>query len=267
MVQPNLASVRAKMARAQSHLDELFTVIDSLGRPGANVFEYVVGELANDEFVIRVGEILMPEPGLGPIIGDCVHNLRSALDHLVLQLAVLNSLGKDAEQKTSFPVCLNARDFLNATDKYVKPFVSSDALAAIEEMQPYRTLEEGATTGERSFLWFLSQLDNIDKHRVILVAGHQIAVAETTVQSVAGPIILQENWVPMEKGQILARFRNPIGMKANLHFTLKLVFKETGLLCDGEIVQETLLGCLRVVEFIVDEFEKKFFKPQSVLPT
>jgi hypothetical protein len=41
------------------------------------------------EHIWRAVEVKRPDPRLGVIIGDCLHNLRSALDHLAWQLVVL----------------------------------------------------------------------------------------------------------------------------------------------------------------------------------
>src|SRR5260370_28200532 len=104
------------------------------------------------------------------MIGDCVHNLRSALDHLVYQLAILNKAPASARDKTSFPIFLDQNGFIGVTNKKVKPYVSAEAFAQIERSQPYFTANPSELPlMERHTLWVLSQLDIIDKHRLILV--------------------------------------------------------------------------------------------------
>jgi hypothetical protein len=55
------------------------------------------------------------------MVGDCVHNARSALDHLVYQLAILNHAPEESARKTSFPVCLIPKDFKNAPSGKLLP--------------------------------------------------------------------------------------------------------------------------------------------------
>lgn len=65
------------------------------------------------------------DPVLPLIIGDCIHNLRSALDHLVFQLALLNKAGTESASKTAFPICLSSSSFNDTVKKKVKPFIAS----------------------------------------------------------------------------------------------------------------------------------------------
>ena len=98
------------------------------------------------------------------LIGDFIHNLRSALDHLAYQLVLLNG---NQPNHSSFPIM--EREF-RYVDGVAQPTISlvgvSDAvLEEIKAVQPY-----GAPHGiSRSPLWWLKELDNIDKHRHLLL--------------------------------------------------------------------------------------------------
>src|SRR5665213_1563927 len=122
-----------------------------------------------------------PEP-LNPMlplaIGDYIHNLRSALDHMVFQLALLNGSGEDSARKTAFPIYLTPQTFGNFADRRVAPFISSSALAEIEKLQPYAT----GNAGEGDVLWILSQLDIIDKHRVLVVLAQLFRPVHASVK-------------------------------------------------------------------------------------
>src|SRR5260370_40854892 len=88
------------------------------------------------EVIVKARTPKPVDPELSVLIGDCVHNLRSALDYLVLQLAGLEGKSEDAETKTAFPICLNPESCKNATKKRIDQFISADALKAIEQYQP-----------------------------------------------------------------------------------------------------------------------------------
>ena len=89
-----LEGVRAKLHRAQTHFENISTEIKSLLGPGGYSEEVVGHHFENRELVIRAKAPKTVDSGLSLVLGDCVHNLRSALDHLVLQLAVINNRGK-----------------------------------------------------------------------------------------------------------------------------------------------------------------------------
>jgi len=171
-------------------------------------------EIAGHQFHREIQQLIVKakagkaiDPTLGLVIGDCVHNLRSALDHLVLQLAILNGTFAGAERKTAFPICLDRGAFKHAVKNNVAPFISRTALDAIEESQPYRTLDPATNIplGDQSVLWVLSQLDVIDKHRVILIAAPQVAAEGFTIHGPGGEMyqtpILPVKWKPLKDGE------------------------------------------------------------------
>jgi hypothetical protein len=124
------------------------------------------------------------EPGIpyrwGAIIGEIVHDLRSALDQLVSQLVVLNH--GEPRKSHSFPIRSKepSQGFAMAT-RYKRrdqrerllygPLfgVSDEAIAHIEGCQPYKR-EDGLLLVRLHTLW------NLDKHRQ-LVPMHLIAQA------------------------------------------------------------------------------------------
>lgn len=105
------------------------------------------------------------------LIGEYIHNLRSALDHLVYELVRLETghppplLGR-----TQFPIF--DREFDEKKPGKRKGFhsgakpmlvgVGDTARALIEREQPYKTGER-----QSSPLWHLHELSNWDKHRTI----------------------------------------------------------------------------------------------------
>lgn len=102
------------------------------------------------------------------LVGEIVHNLRSALEHVAWLLATANandpaSLWEPEKRKLiTFPVAKHAEAFLSHS---LRPLISAEAKAAIEPLQPYvgRLPKHVATHP----LVGLHELWNIDKHRVI----------------------------------------------------------------------------------------------------
>ena len=138
-----------------------------------------------NDLVVRV-EMLREIPvELSLIVGDLLHNARSALDLLVFELAQAGAgnLGRaptgNEERSLFFPISTETSSFRRSAAT-LAGFVGSAALRRIEEMQPWHlattaqsagrplddTEREAAITLDR--LRRLSVLNNFDKHRTIL---------------------------------------------------------------------------------------------------
>jgi len=104
------------------------------------------------------------DPQLSAVAGDALQNLRSALDHLAWKLVEAGGgvLGKH----TSFPIFDTETEYLDPKYGAARKIRGMHEMAAeaINQMKPY-------ATGNRT-LWILHRLNNIDKHRLLLTAGH-----------------------------------------------------------------------------------------------
>lgn len=151
-----LDGLRLKLARAEEHLrsltDETSRYLDS------DFFQLVRDDRApGSAFHLWVKE--QPPARLSILVGDCLHNLRSSIDHLAWQLVLANEEMPD--EKTKFPIHLKRpRD--NFAPLAVRG-MSQAAITAIEKLQPFQAGERANQTA----LWFLHQLSNVDKHRTL----------------------------------------------------------------------------------------------------
>ncbi len=117
-----------------------------------------------------------PDPMLALMVGDFVHNLRSALDHVVVA-----SIPKKARSSfTAFPwtsVDIFAKrakgEFVIKSDDARQDFerairgIHPDARTTIIGLQPYHAGSEA----HRMVLGLISRLDNADKHRELTTFG------------------------------------------------------------------------------------------------
>jgi hypothetical protein len=124
-------------------------------------------------YVIYVAEVFPPSLGYATIIGDIVHNLRSALDHLVFELAFLGLRGKSFPKKVAYPA---SRTTANWASKHVQGTLLADVMekhrAMIYRTQPcYRKQDTASARAiarrKRHPLTDLDNLWNHDKHRMI----------------------------------------------------------------------------------------------------
>src|SRR4051812_28970000 len=96
----------------------------------------------------------------GALIGECLFNFRSALDHLAYDLAVAYTrfpLPSEVEENSAFPIFRTRAPTIRELDKKIGA-VHPDARKLIEKMQPYGRKDRAA-------LKYLDLLQNFDKHR------------------------------------------------------------------------------------------------------
>jgi hypothetical protein len=165
-------SFEEKLERARHHYESLWP---EFGRWIKTHPYRVTDELDPDtgDNIVRLDSVDQPPPIIAQILGDCLHNLRAALDHVVYALAIANKLTLTDEEarETAFPI------FKKFPERWPWPaiqHVSPEAQAIIERLQPYHA-------GNRATvhpLWILRTLENIDKHRRLLITlGTQGAAA------------------------------------------------------------------------------------------
>lgn len=165
---PSLEGVHARLDKADEHLYVLKAAMQRF--LDENPYR-VISEVDADtgECVLR-GQVFKRPPKLAwaLLIGDTIHNLRSALDHLTWQLGrvELARLGRpeeDPPDRTAFPICVAPGDFNAQRERHIGG-LSSDAQTRIENLQPYEQRPNGPRA---TALWVLHALWNQDKHRLL----------------------------------------------------------------------------------------------------
>jgi hypothetical protein len=106
---------------------------------------------------------------IGVLFGEYVHQLRSALDNLAVQLVI--SSGGAPSTLTEFPIFNKAKGFRKDSARKMrgmKPAITAE----IERLQPYNAR---GNNPETTALWLIHRLNIVDKHQIILpvVMAHQ----------------------------------------------------------------------------------------------
>jgi hypothetical protein len=159
-----------KLYRATLHLQELQREISEyLSSQPHSTALYSDG--SGRRYVLK-GHLSHEPPEMMPlIIGDCLQNMRVALDHLAWALAELG--GKKPPGNTAFPIYIDPDDFHDRTKKGVPTARSGlgkmrtlpkEAQELIEELQPYH-----GDDPTRHPLWVLNEYSRIDRHRTLSV--------------------------------------------------------------------------------------------------
>lgn len=175
MIDP-LAGSRLKDTRALEHLKSLKTEIESFYKTEP----YELTEVFNPQtgaYRLVVSKFT-PLPRSWPVIvGDVLHNLRSMLDYIVWQLTVANGhhppqfpLAKGSPWKRiQFPIFLDKSAFrrMRSNPRADQLWgIGDPACKLIERLQPFDNPEHP--------LWWLGELSNIDKHRMLPMTGEYL---------------------------------------------------------------------------------------------
>lgn len=99
------------------------------------------------------------------LAGDIIHNLRSALDHLANQLALIGcpALTPKELRQIEFPIAETLAKYEADKNRKMRG-MTPQAVEAIDGLKPYK--------GGNDALWRLHELDNIDKHRTLFTVAH-----------------------------------------------------------------------------------------------
>lgn len=263
----SLDEVRLKIDRANKNIEHIKQFLPGRGTPikpsDFLALKRQSDGKTTDVFVTRVEPAM--EFRLG--IGDVMHDLRTALDYLVYQLAIhrgFPTTGRTTShlremRKLCFLIHSDEGRFRSAAGN-VKKIIGDDPVAAMETLQSYKGLDPRGP-----ILWKLSELDNITKHRMIATIYPELEHAEVTfsteTETFAGTLRNPER-TPLKDGAKLFSFQwegiEPPKMDVNIKAVQKVVFAESDGLCDGENVFHVMRDSVDAVRAIVDDFARFF---------
>lgn len=187
----DLSGVRAKIDRAKDQVVKLDAEIGVFidGRPYEVITERNTNK-GQDVYRVRVRQD--PPLRFGVIVGEVIHDLRSALDHVAWQL-VPNA---KRTRSTGFPVFAtdwwpgqkSEAAFLRQTDG-----MSREARAVIERLQPN---QPGKPLDKDDVLYRMHEMNLTDKHRVLNVLGGATEQKHVTVGLGGGKGTVSIPWEP-----------------------------------------------------------------------
>jgi hypothetical protein len=161
-----MESSRLKLDRAWEHLTSLEDEVEAFLKREPYEFDWRFdGNLRIMYIFVTPTEELPVKWAI--VLGDILHNLNSALDHLVCSLARLSDSEDDCTA-TEFPVFTGRAGFEGKKERALRG-VPEEAQGIIEELQPFNSGEDPTM----HVLEVLRRFYNIDKHRRLhLVVGN-----------------------------------------------------------------------------------------------
>jgi hypothetical protein len=238
-----LASVREKIFRAEEHLAPIKTSIEACLDKC-----HVISERDPDVTTFRFTlNLPTPDLRLSIMIGECLHNLRSALDHIVWQLVLVNT--QTPIKENMFPVCETVDGFNRQASRQRLHGISVAAQTLIEGLQPYAA----GYPVHLHPLWVVNQLNNIDKHRALVLAA--VYGSNATISATHEPTGLVFGEISgietLRDGAIITIRCADINLAKEMNMQIKtqlsVVFEETPV--NGFEVNSIMCG---VVKFIKD---------------
>jgi hypothetical protein len=247
-------SARRKIERANHHIKEVQSQIVAFL---ATDFHHPVVEKDPETGNLRLnfwhpGPHAMP--GFGATIGDAVHNLRCALDHTISEIVRMCG-GNDVN--VHFPMHETREELKKSIDHGLKKKIGPELCSfIIETIKPYRC-------GNYP-LWALNKLDNLDKHRMILVTNYTVTIGVYTVDkdSLLGPFP-ENHFCIMTDGSAV-----PDGGPAYLHNqayanpAMDICFDERHFFQDEPVIP-TLEQLSELVSGVVETLAAHFLASQS----
>ncbi len=194
----SLSGVSVKLDRAHEHLEALDSELSTFFE--ANPYRTLAKlNPHTGEYVMRLRVRKEPPPRWGAIVGDFIHNSRSALDHVAWKLVEHGPHGLPSDEETrrqiSYPVAFRDTQFRGSV---TVQRVGQGARDVMEQIQPYKR----ADRPEIHPLAVLNELWNFDKHRFL--HPHWVKSADETPElTLEGPASLPGLWADWAVGTVL----------------------------------------------------------------
>lgn len=267
-----LEGPRLKIGRAREQIVELESAIQAHHDAGALELTAEPDD-ATDELVYRVRVRKELPMRITTIIGDAIHNARSALDLLICDLVRKN--GHSVHKSNAFPIATTKGEFERAIPSRLRD-VPAKAIALIRRLKPY--------DGGNPTLWKLSAMDNLHKHEMLLpiAAGQAVTRLQISIPflhlspggfSIGGPhhgsspLGTQWGWMTPDGAPFLEEvtdnaivYRSKLvraGLNETVDFQAQLMIDRTDR-TDLEPVAKLLPSAVDYVEKIVSIVDRKF---------
>lgn len=164
-------SAYLKIERAEKHYDELSKLLTT--RKAYGYFLETNCNTGQRATFAKKNEDVVDEAAI--IIGDIVHNLRAAIDHIYWNCTSEYAKSDGERRSIQFPITSNQEAFNKSIRPGLPSRVSEAFADALSELKPYR--ENG-----NDFLCAIHDLDVIDKHKLLIPTGNFTKITSVVLQ-------------------------------------------------------------------------------------
>jgi len=257
-----LSGVRVKIDRAKKHLADLDVAIRAFEALEPHRVVTHKESSTGDEIYRYCSLVPIPDEW-GAVVGDCVHNLRSALD--LLANALVRENGGVPGDRTAFPIGSSETDFRTSAIKRIEG-ASATAIKIVSDLNPYR--------GGNEPLYRLHRIDIADKHRLLIpvAASHVVFGVQWDITgpgfehlppSPMARVPAVSHKFPLKDGDELGRYPRVSDPgyqdKTKFEFEFEIAFGE-GQIYDGESVIPAITKLVDFTDGLVGIFAGNVFK-------
>ena len=201
-------SAALKIERADQHIRDLQAAFEAFSQSHRHTV-HVHGNVKGPIYFEIVFDAALP-PTLALILGDAIHNLRTALDHATWELLGMD--GAKRKRQLQLPSGQNRVDF----EAFCKGIETPDQ-STIDFLIELAVYPEG----EGKMLYWLCKLDNAEKHRIITPVAQAASVARIVFIDLA----TNKRWEstditlhPGDDGRSYLKVKPGLGIDCNEHF-------------------------------------------------
>jgi hypothetical protein len=189
----DLAPSKAKLARAREHAKTLVReATEGVKQHTTHTVRITPVDPESGWFSITMIPEKIDKPELSVILGDVIHNLRSALDYLIPPL--VEAGGAKLSTKHEFPIYLDPGDYAAKVGSKTKANVKGPLRHITHAWPRLPTGSRTTTQGnpETDPLWGIHRFSNADKHRQ-LTAFAFVPTGELRLDSSTGSRIVERD--------------------------------------------------------------------------
>lgn len=238
-----------KVARAYRHIDELKATLDNIRRDHPKTL--IPKKQADGSFTLTFSDLGPSGPMIPLILGDAIHNLRSAFDHMWVALAEAAEPARAnvaAVKFATFPFHETRHNLKGVVEKgAIKDAFPDTERLILDHIRPY------SDAGGNEILWAITKFDKIDKHNTIIPIVEMNAIDHAIVKF--GNIRGKFTDIGLDSGAIA--FDGPIEIEDEAVLSFEIRFPAGGVL-GKKAVLETLLDMAKSSDEAVQLFRKTF---------
>lgn len=258
-----LALIWPKIERAKKHIADL----NSATRAFFDAKPYEVGTKRNPQSRKLVYYVHRADPvplGIAVITGDITHNLRTALDYLHQHLLTVGTSSSFPSKSKDASFYIDGHSDPNHYKTSAQAKVQGlrqDAIDALNGIEPYKG-------GKGHDLWVLNELNNIDKHRLLVTVASSFQSLDlgahigTAIRKMGGSlhpglpslfIRPADNLCPLKVGDELFIDSPDAEVNQQMNFGFNIALSEPGVV-DSKPLLETVQHLTDLVSGIVTGF-------------
>ena len=250
----NFLGPRLKLQRAKHHIEDFVAQSEALYNTNGRWFS--VEHDAQTRKRTLIANINTTVPDHFPlIIGDAIHNLRSALDHLTWDILRPHNPAPD---KIQFPFCRKAQSFESVlTNRQIK-VAGKEIAQKFRDLKPY--------PGGNDLLYGLHVLDITDKHELIVPVRSRIGFDRLDIHDIDPSVtdfviikrsfdVLKDNRIAVWRYDPSLPWQDPEDPK-DIEVAIQILFREK-----QPFAGKSVAAILRNMAIMVGQIIRDFAEP------